>query len=154
MFFRSNIEHVNKNFENSQSNNYSSITRTYTFPTSIKQFSINSDAINFNSEKSNANTSSQFNHDYIDDESILNADITSDLIDENINIDVKNNLIQSFSNNNIFDEIKQVYVDEQKVMLSENFGNLENLNKDLGVVESLELQVNINFIIHCDNACK
>jgi hypothetical protein len=89
-------------------------------------------------------------NDYIDEddnESVLNIDLTSDIIDINTNFEIKNNLNQNFIENNIFNEIKQVYIDEQRVLFNENFDNLENFSKDCDIVQFLEIQVNKKLII-------
>jgi hypothetical protein len=92
----------------------------------LRQFSINSESPN-----------PAFNHIYDDLNLSVDIPTTNDFID---NANIKND----FCENNLFNEVKQVYLDEQKDLLK--FDNNENLNRDLSIVKLLEIKVSYFYL--------
>ena len=132
---------MNSKFQKIKANNKTS---------KLKSFSLNSVELEnlslTNRSFKNDDNSKSYN---FPEDSVLNVDLTTDYIDMNTNFNVKDNL--NYYENNIFNEIKQVYVDEQRRSLTKNFGSFEKLNSDLTIVQSLELQVIIFIIIFSFN---
>ncbi len=93
----------------------------------MRQFSINSESPN-----------PAFNHIYDDLNLSVDIPTTNDFI--GINANIKND----FCENNLFNEVKQVYLDEQKDLLK--FDNNENLNRDLSIVKLLEIKVSYFYL--------
>jgi hypothetical protein len=58
-----------------------------------------------------------------------------DSTDKYTNFNIKNNLNKTY--------IKEVYIDEQRILFNENFDNLENFSKDKNVVQFLVIQVKL-----------